>query len=242
MERGPQMKSSYDDAAREFDTLASKSAWNAYADRPAVLSMLPDLAGLKVLDAGCGSGLYCGPLLERGAVLSAFDASVHMVNLARSKHLQGVDFKVHSMETISEHYGQSSFDLVLSTLVLSHIRDPNSVFAQVFTVLKPGGILLFSVVHPFRAFDEYGQRYFEHEQYDAVFPNVGATIPAFRRPLEDYVRPLLQLGFTLLDFVETKPIEECESAHPRSYERMLSRPTMLIAKWRKPNKTAGGDA
>ena len=65
--------------------------------------------------------------------------------------------------------------------------------------------------------------------------NVGATIPAFRHPLEDFFRPLLRLGFILIDFVETKPTEECKQAHPRSYEQMMKRPTIMVAKWQRPN-------
>ncbi len=200
----------YDEAAEAFDAHASKSAWNAYADRPTVLSMLPELAGRRVLDAGCGSGLYCGPLLERGAIVSAFDASPRMVEIARSKYGQDVEFRVHPLETMSQHYACSFFDLVLSTLVLDHVKDLERVFVQVLYVLKPGGTFLFSVTHPYRVFEDYGQSYFEQEPYDQVSPNVGVIIPAYRRPLEDYIRPLLMLGFLLLDLVETRPTEQCQ--------------------------------
>jgi 2-polyprenyl-3-methyl-5-hydroxy-6-metoxy-1,4-benzoquinol methylase len=236
------MKTSYDEAAGNFDAHASQSAWNAYADRPAVMSLLPGLKGLRVLDAGCGSGLYCGPLLDRGADVYAFDSSATMVEIARQRYGDRIDFKVLPLEELSDHYASSYFDVVLSTLVLDHIQNLEEVFLQIHDVLKPGGYFVFSLSHPFRIFEEYGQIYFQQERYNLVFPNVGAAIPAFRRPLEAYIRPLLEIGFCLVDFVETRPTEECKLVHPESYERMLKKPTMMILKWRKPNKTAGGDA
>jgi SAM-dependent methyltransferase len=52
-------------------------------DRPAVLAALGPVAGRQILDAACGPGLYLRELLERGAEVTAFDASPVMVALAR---------------------------------------------------------------------------------------------------------------------------------------------------------------
>ncbi len=239
MQSEKQMKSSYDEAVDEFDAHASQSAWNAYADRPAVLSLLPVLAGLKVLDAGCGSGLYCEALIQRGVVVYAFDASPQMVETARARYGQKAEFRFHTFDALSEHYERSYFDLVLSALVLDHIEDLEHVYAEVFSILKPGGIFLFSIIHPFRMIEQHPGGYFTQENYDAEYPNLGATIPEYRRPLEDFIRPLLKLGFDLCDLVETRPTAECKFAHPQSYERMSTRPTMMITKWKKPSRDPG---
>lgn len=57
----------YDDFADAFDAHAARSAYNAHYDRPGVLSVLGDVTGLSVFDAGCGSGLYAEELLRRKA-------------------------------------------------------------------------------------------------------------------------------------------------------------------------------
>jgi 2-polyprenyl-3-methyl-5-hydroxy-6-metoxy-1,4-benzoquinol methylase len=202
------------------------------------LSFLPDLKGLRVLDAGCGSGLYDDSLLERGAEVYACDASANMVEIACQRYGDRIDFKVLSLEELSEHYPGAYFDVVLSALVLDHIQPLEAVFRQISNVLKPGGYFVFSVCHPFRIFEDYGRVYFHQERYNLVSHSIGATIPAYRLPLEAYIRPLLATGFCLVDFVETRPTEGCRLVHPESYERMLKKPTMMILKWRKPERTA----
>jgi SAM-dependent methyltransferase len=68
-----------------FQQHAADSAYNAHYDRPAVLAALGPITGRQVLDAACGPGLYLRELLERGAKVTAFDASPVMVSLARQQ-------------------------------------------------------------------------------------------------------------------------------------------------------------
>src|SRR5215469_962881 len=72
----------YDLMGVSFQQHAADSAYNAHYDRPAVLAALGPVAGRQVLDAACGPGLYVRELLERGAEVTAFDASPVMVSLA----------------------------------------------------------------------------------------------------------------------------------------------------------------
>jgi 2-polyprenyl-3-methyl-5-hydroxy-6-metoxy-1,4-benzoquinol methylase len=185
------------------------------------------------LDAGCGTGLYCGDLLDRGAEVTAFDPSANMVEIARAKYGDRAHFGVHALEGLLDHYDESSFDVVLSALVLDHVSSLVEAYRQIDAVIKPGGHFVCSFSHPFSSYDRHGQVYFEEERYESTFPNVGLTITEYRRPLDAYIRPLLQAGYRLLDFVETKPIEECKRVHPEAYEKMMKRPTFVALKWRK---------
>jgi 2-polyprenyl-3-methyl-5-hydroxy-6-metoxy-1,4-benzoquinol methylase len=71
----------YDQMGLSFQQHAADSAYNAHYDRSAVLAALGSVAGRRVLDAACGPGLYLRELLERGAEVTAFDASPVMVGL-----------------------------------------------------------------------------------------------------------------------------------------------------------------
>jgi 2-polyprenyl-3-methyl-5-hydroxy-6-metoxy-1,4-benzoquinol methylase len=73
----------YDKMGVSFRQHAADSAYNAHYDRPAVLAALGPVVDRHVLDAACGPGLYLRELLERGAEVTAFDASPVMIGLAR---------------------------------------------------------------------------------------------------------------------------------------------------------------
>jgi len=79
-------------ALEAFETLAQRYAraidtkpHNAYFERPATLSLLPEVKGKRVLDAGCGPGAYAEWLADRGAQVVAVDVSPKMVSLARQR-------------------------------------------------------------------------------------------------------------------------------------------------------------
>ncbi|MFC9912873.1 class I SAM-dependent DNA methyltransferase [Streptomyces sp. NPDC127197] len=65
----------YDGFADTFAAEAAVSAYNAHYDRPTVLRLLADVRDRRVLDAGCGAGLYLAELVERGAKVTGFDQS-----------------------------------------------------------------------------------------------------------------------------------------------------------------------
>jgi SAM-dependent methyltransferase len=54
----PIAQAAFDQLAADFAARAETKAHNAYYDRPAVYALLPDVAGRRVLDAGCGPGIY----------------------------------------------------------------------------------------------------------------------------------------------------------------------------------------
>jgi predicted TPR repeat methyltransferase len=60
---------------------------NAYYERPATLApagdVAGDVAGRRILDAGCGSGPLFAALRDRGAIVTGFDSSAAMLELAR---------------------------------------------------------------------------------------------------------------------------------------------------------------
>jgi ubiquinone/menaquinone biosynthesis C-methylase UbiE len=71
---------------------------NAYYERPAMLSLLPDVAGLHVLDAGCGPGIYAEWLVQRGARVVAVDCSARMLEHARARAGASVEYHEADLE------------------------------------------------------------------------------------------------------------------------------------------------
>ena len=75
----------YQDIADRYAGEVDTRPVNAFYERPAVLSVLPPLAGTRGLDAGCGPGWYTEQLVARGADVTAFDAVPRFVELTRAR-------------------------------------------------------------------------------------------------------------------------------------------------------------
>jgi 2-polyprenyl-3-methyl-5-hydroxy-6-metoxy-1,4-benzoquinol methylase len=89
----------YEPFAEAFESHAACGAYNAHYDRPAVLDLIGEVDGLRVLDAGCGPGFYASELVARGAEVTAFDSSPTMVSLAQARLGTGSDVRVWDLES-----------------------------------------------------------------------------------------------------------------------------------------------
>ena len=83
--REPVAREAYEKLADFYSTRTPTKPHSAYYERPATLSLLGDVAGKRVLDAGCGPGVYAEELVARGAEVVGFDASGRMVELAKER-------------------------------------------------------------------------------------------------------------------------------------------------------------
>jgi len=116
---GEDLWDAYDSMGLSFQQHAADSAYNAHYDRPAVLAALGPVTGRQVLDAACGPGLYAGELLERGAEVTAFDASPVMVSLARQRTADRVRIDRAALgEPLP--YPDSAFDLIVCALAIHY--------------------------------------------------------------------------------------------------------------------------
>lgn len=209
---------------------------NAYYERPAMLSLLPDVAGLEVLDAGCGPGAYTEWLVQHGASVIAVDASPRMLERARARVGNAARFYQADLAGELPFLADACVDLVLAPLVMDYLPDWRAVFARFHRALRPGGLLVFSTGHP--SFDaEYHQteRYFEVEPVRCMFKGFGphVEVPSFRRSLEEVINPLIGAGFDLVEIREPRPTPEFQAAEPVKWAKLQRHPCFLCLKARK---------
>ncbi len=223
----------YDKIAERFAEHVKSSAHNAYYERPAMLSLLPDVAGLCVLDAGCG-GAYAEILVGRGAQVVALDASAKMVALTNSKLNGTIPVHQHDLREPIGFLESGSFEVVLSALVLDHVPVLDPVFSEFHRLLKPDGVLAFSMVHPFSDYSKRGDEYLSVEAISPWLTAFGVELPSYRRPLSDIHRALRAAGFVLEDLLEPVPIGDCAKVHPEEYEQLSKQPVFLCMRARKP--------
>jgi SAM-dependent methyltransferase len=221
----------YETLAEAYASVIDTKPHNAYYERPATLSLLPEVRGKRVLDAACGPGVYAEWLLSRGAEVVAVDVSPNMVDLARRRLGPTVD--VHHADLIKPltFLDSESFDVVLSPLTMNYIKDWHPVFTEFHRVLRPGGHFIFSVTHP--SFDYVyfkSNNYFETEFVSSEwkgFEKVRVNMPSFRRSLEATLNPIAEAGFRLEKILEPRPTEEFQKADPEEYEKLLEQPVFL---------------
>ena len=224
----------YEELAEIYSAAVETKPHNAYYERPATLSLLPDVAGRRVLDAGCGPGIYARWLADHGAQVVGFDLSPRMVRLARRRlGDRGLLFQADLTRPLAM-LSAEPFDLVLSALVLDYVRDLGPVFCEFARVLRPGGHLVFSAGHP--CHDFYGQpdacNYFDVER--VAMDWTGFAIPVrmawYRRPLGALVNPLLAAGFQLERLLEPRPTEDFKERDPEGYHALMQRPGFLCVR------------
>ena len=138
----------YDSFAEAYTASNENSLVNAYYERPAMLALAGDVAGRRILDAGCGSGPLFAALRGLGAIVTGFDKSAGMVELARRRLGDGADLLVAELGSPLP-FPDDTFDDVTASLVLHYLEDWGPALAELRRVLRPGGRLIVSVDHPF---------------------------------------------------------------------------------------------
>lgn len=220
----------YEELAEAYAAVVDTKPHNAYYERPATLSLLPEVAGRRVLDAGCGPGVYSEWLLDRGAEVVAIDASPRMVALAKERTAGRAVVRVADLDAPLDFLEAGSFDVVLSALVLEYVRDWRATLSEFRRVLVEGGSLVVSVTHPFFDFAYFkSTSYFETELVHSEWNGFGGRVrmPSYRRSLEQTLNPFGEAGFVIERVVEPKPTPEFRAADPKHYEELSRQPCFL---------------
>ena len=137
----------YEKLADEYAARVDTKPHNAYREFQATLSLIPDVNGKKVLDAGCGTGRYTRWLLDHGAEVVGFDGSPQMLGHARMKAGE-TDLRLHDLREPLTFLEDGSVDLVLSTLVMDYLEDWGPVLGEFRRILSKKGTFVMSVQHP----------------------------------------------------------------------------------------------
>lgn len=195
--------SDYDQWAEAYAQSNAEGFFNARYEKPAILRLLGDVAGMRILDAGCGSGPTASAMIERGAEVSGFDLSTAMIEIAR-RALPETDLRVHDLADPLP-WDDASFDVAVASLVLHYLPDWSGPLSELRRVLKPGGRLLVSVNHP-GAFPivHSDLDYFGVTEYTEDYEFAGRTVDLtfFHRPLSAMAESFAAAGFTIVGIHE----------------------------------------
>lgn len=220
-----------------------------FVEKPAMESILPDLTSKRILLLGCGSGDETILLEKYGAKnMIGIDISEQSILLARESY-PNYDFKVADMHNLP--FEDKVFDFVYSSLAIHYAKDIGNVLKEICRVLRPGGVVQFSVAHPMRWASErliidgrqskvlgytegeddgdvrlYGS-YSDFKDYTEVFPS-GESLKFWVGPPSMYFSLLKENGFQMDEFIETRAIEETKDYDRKYYERYNNFPQFTV--------------
>jgi SAM-dependent methyltransferase len=211
---GEEARRTYQASADRYVERAESNLWNAQWDRPMIRSLLPPIAGKRVLDAACAGGANTEWLLEQGASVVAVDITPRMVELTRRRVGERADVHLHDLREPMGFVEDRSIDIVLSSLTIPYVQDLSRVFAEFRRVLRRDGSLVLSTHHPFEDWRWFGlPDYYTMGVVEDLWSD-GVVHRFARRTMEDLLGSLFGAGFLLDGYVEPIPPDDVLSQFP----------------------------
>jgi malonyl-CoA O-methyltransferase len=180
-----------------------------------------DPQGQRVLDIGCGTGRHALWLAAGGAEVTAVDFSEGMLQKAREKpNADRVRFLQHDVHEPLP-FADEAFDLVVSGLVLEHLRELGPFFTEARRVTRSGGRAVISAMHPAMFLRGSQARFTDPTTGELVQPgSVPHAIGAF-------VMAAIRAGFTLIDIAESAPDDQFAARFARA-EKYIGWPMLVV--------------
>jgi SAM-dependent methyltransferase len=207
----------YNSFAAAYSAQSETSLHNGYYTLPAVVDLAGEVAGRRILDAGCGSGPIAAALRDRGATVTGFDSSAGMLEQARRR--LGPDADLHLADLSGPlPFPDAAFDDVIAALVLHYLQDWTAPLAELRRVLKPGGRLIAAIDHPFAIELLHRQQtgkpaYFETRSWTEEWTHGGHSAPMtfWTRPLHAMTDAFTKAGFKIAVISEPPPAPDTPS-------------------------------
>jgi ubiquinone/menaquinone biosynthesis C-methylase UbiE len=215
-------------------TQAGYDRWSEFYDQddnPLVLleeehigGLIGEVAGLKVADIGCGTGRHAVRLAAAGAKVTAVDFSEGMLEKARTKPgTERVNFVQHDLAQPLP-LPRAAFDRVLCCLVLDHVADLKTFFAELKRLCRPSGAVVISVIHPAMTLRGVQARFID--------PGSGRRIGplSYVHQTSDYLMAAVRAGLELVHMSEYAPGPALAARSPRAV-KYVGWPVLLLMRF-----------
>ena len=142
-------------ASDEYAKNVENHPYHRLFNKPAILSLMPTLQGLHVLDAGCGTGWFTEYFVSQGATVTGLDISEQMVERTKTRlevvnptanvtkeGVANLPPRVPTANIIQANLAEplqlenESFDLILSSLTLHYLESWKLTFSEFNRILK----------------------------------------------------------------------------------------------------------
>lgn len=220
------MKNVYDNSAffNSYQTMR-EGAINAnnLIENPIIKKLLPSVKNKTILDLGCGDGNMDIYFVENGAKkVVATDISTNMIKEAKLRNSHNnIKYLVLAMENISRI--KEKFDIIYSSLAFHYIKNFNKLLKDIYKLLKPNGVLVFSQESPINTainvdkdldnkIEIGGKRYYLFSDYcnegeRSVYWN-DTVVTKYHRTYSTLVNLLIKNKFQIIEMKDSFASEE----------------------------------
>ena len=233
----------YQDRAGDF--IAREAAWGVWQISEAELEVLGDVAGLDVLELGCGAAQWSIALAGAGARPTGLDFSERQLEHARTRMEQaGVSFPLIQASATDVPLPDASFDVVFCDHGALTFTDPRDTIPEAARLLRPGGLLAFSMITAFadahwrEEDDEPGatlvRDYFGIQPFEADDGIVSFTVP-----YGEWIRLLVENGLEVVALLELEPPPDAKSPYVTEAGTAWARRWPYDHVWKARKRRAG---
>lgn len=195
-----------------------------------ILEMLHPAAGEKILDVGCGTGVFTLDYLAAGAEVVGLDISLPMLALAERK-AAGFPFTAVQGDMLTLPFADASFDKAVSVTALEFIEDEKKAVGELFRVTKPGGVIVVGTLNslsPWAARRRGKTERGEGHILEHAFFRSPDELLSFG-PAEGNVK-------TVVHFQKEDPLEEAVERERLGMEAGLETGAFVAVRWMKPRQ------
>jgi ubiquinone/menaquinone biosynthesis C-methylase UbiE len=192
-----------------------------------LLEMARPDRGERILDVGCGTGIFTLDLLNAGARVTGLELSITMLRRA-AKKTSGLPFHVVQGDMRGLPLADRSFDKTVSVTAIEFVEDARAAVAEFFRVTRPGGCIVVACLNSLspwavrrKAAAREGHSIFRHAR--------------FRSPQElASLAPFPALIRTAVHFQKHDDPERAKNIEREGEAQGLDTGAFLVVRWEKP--------
>ncbi|MFQ6051057.1 MAG: class I SAM-dependent methyltransferase [Candidatus Hydrothermarchaeota archaeon] len=141
------MSKLFDGVAERYD-LWYESPIGSYAlelEKEMILRFSEPKRGEKILDIGCGTGVFASSFAKLGLDVTCLDISEKMLNVAKTKRIKGIRFILGDVNRLP--FEDETFDIVIAVTTLEFLEDPGKGIREMRRVLKKDGRIVLGILN-----------------------------------------------------------------------------------------------